>query len=49
MKRPRFSRRLEPQLNISDYFTLLEWEAGHVVVSLILIALGTALWMRKML
>ena len=46
MQRP-ISSTTESQLHISDYCTLLEREAGHVVVSLLLIALGAGLWTLK--
>ena len=34
-------------MKIADYCTLLEREAGHILVSLILIALGATLWLLK--
>jgi len=46
VQRP-ISSTTESQLHISGYCTLLEREAGHVVVSLLLIALGAGLWTLK--
>jgi hypothetical protein len=34
-------------MKLADYCTLLEREAGHVVVSLVLIAVGAVLWKFK--
>jgi len=47
MQEARITGPSARQLHISDYCTLLEREAGHVVVSLLLIALGAGLWMLK--
>jgi hypothetical protein len=40
MPKPRISQPAAPRLHISEYFTLVEHEAAHVIVQMILIWWG---------